>query len=165
MAMATNLTAKRAIAMATGAIALASLMTACAPKEDVVAPEESRGALVATVQDAAALLDLEGWNEDGAPGVQGCDADGAAGVKWNYGYGAPQPGGDRVADAQKVAEYWESLGMSVRIDTSSEPVVFAEGGPVQGVSFSTAPGDYYISGTSACSPGDADELREGAATE
>lgn len=48
--------------------------------------------------------------------------------------------------------------MTVRVDTSSEPVVFAEGGSVEGLSFSTGPGEYYITGSSLCVPGHADEL-------
>lgn len=125
-----------------------------------MAPEDARDVLVSIIQDTAAKLSVSGWNEDGAPGIQSCDASRAGGVKFGYGYGAPQPDGDHLADAETVADYWGSLGMTVRIDTTSEPVVFGEGGQVQGLRFSTAPGDYYIAGTSLCVPGNADELRE-----
>ena len=49
--------------------------------------------------------------------------------------------------------------MTVRINTEHDPVVFATGGPLQGLAFSTGPGLYGIGGTSACVPGDADEIR------
>ncbi|MCW2164936.1 hypothetical protein B0I12_002071 [Microbacterium hydrothermale] len=50
--------------------------------------------------------------------------------------------------------------MDVRVVESPSYVVYATGGPVEGLSFSTSPGDYYISGTSLCVPGDADEIRK-----
>lgn len=83
-------------------------------------------------------------------------------ARWHYtyGYGAPAPDSDRGADAQIIADYWKSLGMQVRVVDTPVYVVYASGGPVAGLSFSTAPGDYYIAGTSLCVPGDAADLRE-----
>ncbi len=118
-------------------------------------PHEARDQLVNTIHDTAALMDVKGWNEDGAPSVGSCD-DGA-GVNWGYGYGAPQQDRDLLADAEVVADYWTSLGMSVRTNTDHEPAVFATGGPVQGLRLATGPGDYYIVGTSLCVPGDANQ--------
>lgn len=83
-------------------------------------------------------------------------------ARWHYtyGYGALAPDSDRGADAQIIADYWKSLGMQVRVVDTPVYVVYASGGPVAGLSFSTAPGDYYIAGTSLCVPGDAADLRE-----
>ena len=88
-------------------------------------------------------------------------------MNYTYGWRAPQPGGDHDADAATVVEYWESLGITVRtVVTDGDPTVFATGGPIQSISFITAaPGDYYISGTSRCVPGDANELRKQETTE
>lgn len=121
-------------------------------------PHQVRDTLVSTIVDTAALLDVEGWAEDSAPGVKSCDAGGADGAKYSYGYGAPQPPGDHVKDVQTVAEHWKSLGMTVKVVTDPDPAVFAAGGPIQNISFSTNPGNYYISGTSLCAPGDALQL-------
>ncbi|MFN3948954.1 hypothetical protein [Microbacterium sp.] len=125
-----------------------------------MSPTDASDALVATVEATAEVLDVTGWNWDGAPEVGNCGARRGERVNWTYGYGAPPPDGDHNADAQKVADYWRSLGMDVRIAESPVPSVYATGGPVRGLSFITAPGDYYIAGTSLCVPGDADEIRK-----
>lgn len=129
-------------------------------REDPMRPEQARDALVATVENSAALLNAVGWTWDGAPEVGNCGARPGERVNYMYGYGAPPPDSDRAADAKKIADYWQSLGMTVRIVEKPLIVVYGEGGPVRGLAFSTAPGDYYISGTSLCVPGDADEIRK-----
>lgn len=120
-------------------------------------PEQARDTLVSTIQDSAALLPrVTGWNRDSAPDPGNCGMQRGTRVNFTYGYGAPQPGGDHAADAQTIADYWRSLGMTVNtVVTDGDPVVYGAGGPVKGVRFSTAaPGDYYIAGTSLCVPGD-----------
>lgn len=112
--------------------------------------------LTSIIHDTAELLGTDGWDDDGDPGVQSCD--GGNGVKWSYGYSALPGDVDPLADAEKVAAHWETLGMSVRVNTEHDPVVFATGGSLQGVSFSTGPGKYAIGGTSACVPGDANQI-------
>ena len=131
-----------------------------------MSPQEARDTLVSTIKDSAALLDIDGWNRDGAAEVGNCGRTRGTDVNYTYGWGAPQPGGDHFADAKTVSDYWESLGMTVRtVVTNNTPVVYATGGPTSGLRFSTAPGDYYIAGTSLCVPGDADELRNQETTE
>jgi ABC-type transport system substrate-binding protein len=115
-------------------------------------PQEARDALVKIIVDTSAIVGVSGWKDGGAPDVGSCDA-GVPSVNYGYGYGT-QPGTDHLGDAQKVAAYWEKLGMSVRVVTSPAPRVYSTGGPVQGLSFSTAPGNYVIAGTSLCVPGD-----------
>jgi ABC-type transport system substrate-binding protein len=131
-----------------------------ASKENEMSPERARDALVSIVENSAQLLDVQGWTWDGAPEVGNCGQQRGERVNYTYGYGAPPPDSDHAADAQKVADYWTSLGMEVRIVDKPAVVVYATGGPVKGLSFSTAPGDYHIAGTSLCVPGDADEIRQ-----
>jgi len=125
-------------------------------------PQESRDALARTIAATAALIDGPDWAETSEPAPQECETGWATGTKYGYAYSAPRPDRDRLADVEKVAEYWESLGMDIRIDIPSGPVVYGSGGPVQNISFSTDPGDYGIGGTSLCAPGEpADEDEEG----
>ena len=131
------------------------LLTAC-QSEEAMTPHEARDQLVATIEETGTLLDVPGWERASAPTIQDCD--GGNGVKYGYSYSSPPPDGDHVADANTVADHWKSLGMAVRIDASSDPVVYAEGGPVEGLSFGTGPGSYYIAGSSLCVPGNADDL-------
>lgn len=142
-------------------LATTQMTSACAAsKEEVVSSTNAREALVATVEETAGVLEVTGWNWDGAPEVGNCGARRGERVDWTYGYGAPPPDGDHGADAQRVADFWRSLGMDVRIVESPVPAVYGTGGPVRGLTFITAPGDYYIAGTSLCVPGDADEIRK-----
>ncbi|MGR6742433.1 hypothetical protein ACU6RU_10425 [Microbacterium sp. F1-18] len=146
-------------------IAAGLLLTGCTTNQhDTMTPHEARDTLISTIEESAALLDVSGWNRDHAAGVQSCGPDGTS-AKYGYGYGAPQPDPprDRHADAKTIADYWTSLGMTVRtvLNPEGDPVVFSTGGPVQGMKFVTAPpGDYYIAGTSLCVPGNVSELRK-----
>ena len=142
--------------MAAALAAVVAILTGCAPQEADVTPDEARETLTSIIHDTAELLSMPGWEEASAPGVQTCD--GGNGIKWNYRYSRPPGDVDALADAETVASHWESLGMSVRINTEHSPVVFATGGPLQGLSFSTGPGNYSIAGTSACVPGDANQI-------
>lgn len=133
-------------------------LSACTmSKEATMSPSEARDALVRTIEDTAAQLDVHGWNRDHAPEIGEC---GAQRANYAYGYGAPASDSDHAADAEVVADYWRSLGMQVRVVEDPLYVVYGAGGPVDGLSFSTAPGDYYIAGESLCVPGDADEIRK-----
>ncbi len=119
-------------------------------------PDEARETLTSIIHDTAEILGTPGWEEAGAPGVESCDS--GNGVKWSYRYSAPRGDVDLMADAEKVAEHWETLGMTVRINTQHDPRVFATGGPLQGLSFAAVPESYSIAGTSACVPGDANQI-------
>lgn len=135
------------------------LAAGCGGKtETEMTPDEARDALVQTIEDTAARLELKGWNSDRSPEPGNCGERRGEFVNFMYGYGAPSPGTDFETDAQIVADYWKSLGMDVRVVDAPVHTVYATGGPVEGVSFSTAPGDYYISGTSRCVEGDADAI-------
>ncbi|RKE64367.1 hypothetical protein [Microbacterium sp. AG238] len=138
--------------------AAAVTLVGCGPQEAGVTPDEAKETLTSIIHESAELLDTDGWENDGAPGIQSCDN--GNGVKWNYGYNAMPGDVEPLADAEKIAAHWESLGMTVRINTDHAPVVFATGGPLQGLSFSTGPGLYGIGGTSACVPGNADQIRD-----
>ncbi len=153
--MATDRTGFGVVAfLATAAVTLAG----CGPQEADVTPDEAKETLTNIIRESAELLDTGGWKEASAPGVQTCDN--GNGVKWNYLYSAMPGDVEPLADAEKIAAHWESLGMTVRINTDHAPVVFATGGPLQGLSFSTGPGLYGIGGTSACVPGNADQIRD-----
>ncbi len=105
-------------------------------------PHEARDALVSTIENSAALLNVTGWKPDG-PGVQRC-GDGSR-ANYTYVYGAPQPGSDHDhhVDAKKIADYRTSLGMTVKtvMDPEGDPIVYGTGGPVEGLRFvAAAPG-------------------------
>lgn len=61
-------------------------------------------------------------------------------------------------ELEEMSEYWESLGMSVRIvdEDVASPRVYGIGGPVQRTSFNTnAAGESYrLGATAPCSEGD-----------
>ncbi len=152
-------------AVTTVAVALTTMMlSGCTQsKGETMTPHEARDALVSTITDSAALLNITGWAATGPEGGN-CGATAGTDVNYNYVYGAPQPGSDHNhdADAKKIADYWTSLGMTVRtvINPEGDPVVYGTGGPVDGLRFVTAaPGNYFFGGTSLCVPGNADELR------
>lgn len=152
------LTGKPVVMSAIAVVVLVSL-SACSPaeKEAAMKPHDARDALTKIITDTSAILDVSGWKELGPPDVQPCDASGADGAKYAYSY-ATDPGSDHLGDTKKVAAYWEKLGMSVRVVEEPDPVVYATGGPIQALSFSSAPGLYSIDGTSLCVPGDVHEL-------
>ncbi len=142
----------------TAAARAVSALSACAngPQEEIT-PEASRQALIAVVQDTATLLAADGWDEISPPvwGPCSLDSDEGANVAWAY---AREPLTDHESNAKKVADYWESLGMAVRIVSEPAYSVYATGGPVDGLAFHTEPGLYGLSGTSQCVPGDAVDL-------
>lgn len=125
-----------------------------------MSPAEARDALVSTIEKSAGQLQVDGWSRSHAPEVGNCGARRGERADYSYSYGAPAPDSDHEADARKIADYWRSLGMQVRLVESPDYVVYASGGPVAGLTFSTAPGNYFIAGESLCVPGDATELRK-----
>lgn len=137
------------------------LLTSCvASLEATASADEARDALVSTVEDSAAQFDVAGWSRSHAPEVGDCGPGSGDRANYSYTYGAPAPDSDREADARRVADYWRSLGMEVRLVESPAYVVYGSGGPVEGLTFSTGPGNYFIAGESLCVPGDAAELRK-----
>lgn len=109
-------------------LVVVGVVSGCVGAEDVMSPEESRDVLVESIAETAALIEGPGWVEDGEPSPQPCAVGGARGTKYAHGMWAPpQPDRDWLADVEKVAEYWESLGMDVRI-VRSGPAVFGSGG-------------------------------------
>jgi len=142
-------------------VGLLLIVSACGvSKEAKMSPGEARDSLVSTVEDSAAQLDVAGWSRSHAPEVGDCGSGSGNRANYSYTYGAPAPDSDREADARKVADYWRSLGMEVRLVESPAYVVYGSGGPVEGLTFSTGPGNYFIAGESLCVPGDAAELRK-----
>lgn len=148
----------------TAALFLAGLLVSvsgcAATEESKMSPAEARAALVSTVEESAAQLDVAGWARSHAPEVGNCGSRPGERANFSFVYGAPAPVDDHEGDARRIAEYWRSLGMVVRLVESPEYVVYGSGGPVEGLSFSTGPGNYYIAGESLCVPGDVDEIRK-----
>lgn len=104
----------------------------------------------------AAQLPGHTWEHVGAsPVAAPCDPDGNAETSATIG---SQPGADHLADAEIIRDYWEGLGMEVRLVEEPIPVVYATGGPVERMSFGTGPALYDLSGTSLCAAGDAAQL-------
>ena len=146
-------------------------MTGCAGNET---PEkgpsarEGRDRVVELVFNTAEQLEITGWwPRNGVAAADECIPKSRSGIEhatasYSYDRWAPQ-GTDHVGDAKRVAEYWESLGMSVRtVNPTTHPTVFAEGGPVLRAEFDTYASDesYSIGATAPCSPGDAVTLND-----
>lgn len=145
-------------AVSIASVALALSLAACATNMgDEMTPQESREAFVALVKDTASLVAPEGWAELGEPGWSSCSAGGGEGASTDWSY-ARDPLTDHEAIAKKVADYWESLGMQVRVVTEPNYSVYATGGVADAVAFHTAPGLYAISGSARCMPGNAKDL-------
>lgn len=128
-------------------------------KADRVSAREGRDRAVELVVSTTKLLDVTGWwTRNGAAWATECTLDGEMGASYNYSQWAPR-GSDHVGDAERVAEYWESLGMRVRIVSQGGPVVYGEGGPVLRASFDTnaAANSYRVGAIAPCSPGESDE--------
>lgn len=141
-------------------------MSACAGEGvkpvNTMSPREGRDQVVELVVETSRRLNIEGWwprNGVAAPDV--CSLDGGGeGASYSYEHWAPQ-GTEFDEDARKVAAYWQSLGMSVRVtDSTSRPTVYAEGGSVLRASFMTSTTDnsYRIGAVARCAPGDAARL-------
>lgn len=166
----------RIFAAASAVLMMGMTITACAEKEpgntmsEKVTPEqtmtarEGRDRVVELVMNTTKQLDVTGWwPRNGVAWAQECSpGEGEEGASYGYDRWAPQ-GTEHIEDAKRVAEYWESLGMTVRtVNPTTHPTVFAEGGPVLRASFDTDASDksYSIGATAPCSPGDAVALND-----
>lgn len=76
---------KRAVRVmaAIGALAFVSAVTACAQGESM-SPQESRDKLVTLINDTAAIISTEGWDETGAP-IGSCSSASGKGVNASWG--------------------------------------------------------------------------------
>ncbi|MBF4461456.1 MULTISPECIES: hypothetical protein [unclassified Rathayibacter] len=124
---------------------------------NTMSPREGRDRVVEFVVETTKQLDVVGWwPRSGAARPDVCSlGDGETGASYSYDHWAPE-GTDFQGDARKVAAYWESLGMSVRIaDSTPRPTVYATGGPVLSASFDTAGSDdsYNVGAEARCAPG------------
>ncbi|AGW42078.1 hypothetical protein O159_21360 [Leifsonia xyli subsp. cynodontis DSM 46306] len=127
-------------------------------------PREGRDAVVDFVIGTTKQLHITGWwPRSGPVWADECGLGGGVlGASYSYDHWAPR-GTDHQGDAERVAAYWESLGMSVRItDSTPSPTVYGSGGPVLRADFDTNASDNSYSGgaLAPCSPGDAWELNE-----
>ncbi|GAA3600130.1 hypothetical protein GCM10022198_25660 [Klugiella xanthotipulae] len=145
------------IIAAVAAVLLAGVALAgCSGKdpEHTMTARDGRDRVVELVINTTTQLDITGWwPRNGVAWAQDC---GESGASYGYDQWAPQ-GTDHIGDAKRVAEYWESLGMTVRtVNPTTHPTLFAEGGPVLRASFDTdaAEGSYAIGATARCSPGE-----------
>ncbi|WP_146361245.1 hypothetical protein [Arthrobacter yangruifuii] len=136
--------------------------------EETISAREGRDRVVELVFNTTEQLDVTGWwPRNGVAAADECIPKSRSGIEhatasYSYDRWAPQ-GTDHVGDAKRVAEYWESLGMSVRtVNPAKDPVVFGEGGPVARAEFDTDASDqsYSIGATAPCSPGDAVTLND-----
>ena len=136
-------------------IAAGFMMAGCSTGEAAMTPEQARDQTMSVLNGTISASGATDWilDGDGSAIPQQCDADGGGGVTFGHGGYATTPGGHPAADAQAVAEYWTSLGIETRIVSDPTPTVFGRGGPVNAISFGTAPG-YTISLGGVCVPGD-----------
>lgn len=143
---------KRCLAL-TAACALTSALAGCnVQSEKRITADQARDALQSLMSDTAEHLGDGPWNEVvGPPYSRSCGS--ADTVKFAYSV-STERGMDPRTDAEKVADYWLSLGMSVKISDGPVLAVFGSGGPISVVSFGTGPAVYSISGTSLCSTGE-----------
>lgn len=118
-------------------------------------PEQARDQTMDVLNGTISASGATDWvlDGDGSAIPQQCDADGEGGVTFGHGGYATAPGGDPAADARRVADYWTSIGIETRVVSDPTPTVFGRGGPVNAISFGTAPG-YTISLGGVCVPGD-----------
>jgi hypothetical protein len=166
----------RILTVATAVLMMGMTITACAEKklmnitsekatpEQTMTAREGRDRVVELVMNTTKQLDVTGWwPRNGVAWAQECSpGEGAEGASYGYDRWAPQ-GTEHIEDAKRIAEYWESLGMTVRtVNPTTHPTVFAEGGPVLRASFDTDASDksYSIGATAPCSPGDAVTLND-----
>ncbi|MDF2990730.1 MAG: hypothetical protein K0S37_1244 [Microbacterium sp.] len=119
-----------------------------------MSPHDAREQTVKVLRDTINVIDATDWVLDakGTPLPGQCSVDGEDGVTFSLGGYAQTEGADPAADVQRVADYWATLGIASRIVSEPVPVVFGSGGPVNAISFSTAP-TYAISVGGICVPG------------
>ena len=129
--------------------------------------EQARQDPIDLVTATTELLGSDNWeSSSGTPWPGFCrSSEGEEGASYSYNLLTAQRSGDLLADAQKVADHWEKLGMDVRVvhkDVVS-PRVYATGGPVVRASFLTKiPGDdmYEVGAVGTCVTGYDLDLQE-----
>ncbi|ODA89572.1 hypothetical protein ATY41_10585 [Leifsonia xyli subsp. xyli] len=128
--------------------------------EKALTPREGRDAVVEFVIGTTKQLEVTGWwPRNGVAAADECGLGGGVlGASYSYDHWAPR-GTDHAGDAERVAAYWESLGMQVRISDQGGPVVYGSGGPVLRADFDTNASD-NVGALARCSPGDFWELNE-----
>ena len=152
-----KLVAAIAVLMATGLTSVS-----CAKDEKSITPREGRNHVVEFVKSTTPQTTAKGWwPRNGVASPGSCSlGSGQDGASYDYDLVAPR-GTDLIGDAHLVADYWKSLGMTVRIvNESTSPTVFAEGGPVLRAMFETDASDdrYRVGAVAPCAPGDAMSL-------
>lgn len=128
--MVRNTGSSRCVVLSVTVFVASLQLTSCvAASQAATDVKAARDSLVATVENSAAQLDVAGWSQSHAPEVGDCGSTGGERANYSFTYGAPAPSSDRAADARKVADYWRSLGMQVRLVESPDFVVYGSGGP------------------------------------
>lgn len=156
---------RRVLAAAVIVALLGATNVACAMKEPEkkMTAREGRDKAVELVMSTAGQLDVTGWwPRNGVAWAQECSLGGGKiGASYGYDRWAPR-GADPAGDAQRVVDYWESLGMTVRVVDQGGPVVYGEGGSVLRAEFDTNASDnsYSVGAVARCAPGDAVRLND-----
>ncbi|AGW42723.1 hypothetical protein O159_28490 [Leifsonia xyli subsp. cynodontis DSM 46306] len=154
------------IAVSVMVVLFGTASVGCAGKgeeKNTMTPREGRDAVVDLVISTTKQLAVTGWwPRNGPVWADECSLGGGVlGASYSYDHWAPR-GTDHTGDARKVADYWKSLGMTVRILDQGGPVVYGSGGPVLRADFDTHAADnsYRVGALAPCSPGDFWELNE-----
>lgn len=127
-------------------------------------PHEARDAVVKFVVDTSEHVDTENWSADtGAAVPQNCALEnGEEGAAYQFRLWSSERSPDSTLEADRIVEYWDSLGMDTRVaDHGGYPVVYGTGGSVSRASFDTdAAGESYsIVAVAPCTPGNAADLK------
>jgi hypothetical protein len=117
---------------------------------------EVESLLISTISDTAPIAASTDWRmNSGRPAPAPCGDQTVTKFAWSI---TTDRGPDPAIDARRVYEYWTGLGMKTRLVEKPIPAVYARGGNIRTVAFSTGPALHSISGTSECAPGDSAEL-------
>lgn len=127
-------------------------------------PDEARDAVVKFVVDTSEQVDAENWSADtGAATPQECTLEnGDEGAAYQFRLWSTDRSSDAKVEAERIVEYWESLGVQTRVaDHGGHPVVYGTGGPIVRASFDTDAADesYSIGAVAPCAPGNAADLK------
>lgn len=138
--------------------------TTNAQENAAMTPHEARDAVIKFVVDTSEHVDAENWSADtGAAIPQNCTLEnGEEGAAYQFRLWSADRSSDSMLEADRIVEYWDSLGMDTRVaDHGGHPVVYGTGGPVVRASFDTdAAGESYSIGAVApCTPGNEADLK------
>ena len=148
------------VALLAVSLAGCSLATPEAPASTQSAAEV-RDELISYMEDAAVLLEMEGWEAvPRIPDVEDCDE---GYIRFSGWYATTDIPDTRVKtdDAELIAEYWESRGLTTVIkgDSDSRVVFVTKTATSPGLKFDTL-GSYAFAGTTQCVPGDIDDFED-----